>query len=111
MLATDTAQDSQHAAPGLDDWAAAQARLLTNFLGPVEHAPLDVLTDALKQACSKGFGDWLVPEDASMRHLRPATHLVEIHVLGVGGTGLTVEEAARNWRRAALATVQGEDAA
>jgi hypothetical protein len=64
---------------------------------------------ALRQACGNGFGDWLVPEDATNRHIRPATHLVEIHVLGVQGVGLTVEEAARSWRRAALNTVQGED--
>jgi hypothetical protein len=94
----------------LEDWVASQAKRLTDFLGAVEQSPLDVLVVALKQACGNGFGDWLVPEEASMRHLRPATHLVEIHVLGVGGFGPTVEEAARNWRRAAMAMVQGEDA-
>jgi hypothetical protein len=95
--------------PGLDDWVATQRRMLTNFVGAVQEAPLDALTLALRQACGNGFGDWLIPETASPRHPRPATHLVEIHVLGVHGTGLTVEEAARNWRRAALAMLQAED--
>ena len=94
----------------LDDWAATQARMLTNVVTALEHAPLDALLLALRQACKNGFGDWMVPDEASMRHLRPATHLVEIHVLGVQGVGLTTEEAARNWRKAALATTEGRTA-
>jgi hypothetical protein len=92
----------------LNDWVKTQRRMLTNFVGAVEHAPLDALILALQQACKNGFGDWLVPEDLPAAHKRPATHLVEIHVLGLAGVGLTVDEAARNWRRAALASVQAE---
>jgi hypothetical protein len=97
--------------PALDDWVATQQRMLANLVAALEFAPLDALVLALQQACKNGFGDWLIPEEASMRHLRPATHLVEIHVLGVSGTGLTTEEAARNWRRAALSLTRVEDAA
>lgn len=110
MMTAELAPDTLAVPPGLDDWVATQRRMLTNFLGAVEHAPLDALTLALRQACGNGFGDWLVPEEATLHHIRPATHLVEIHVLGVAGTGLTVEEAARNWRRAALNLCQPEDA-
>jgi hypothetical protein len=97
----------------LNDWVATQRRILVNFVGAVEQAPLDALILALQQACKNGFGDWLVPEDLHTAHRpdhvrRPATHLVEIHVLGIQGVGLTVDEAARNWRRAALASVQTE---
>lgn len=96
----------------LEDWVAVQRRMLSNVVLGLEHAPLDALILALRQACQNGFGDWLVPDprDAQTpdRITRPATHLVEIHVLGQQGVGLTVEEAARNWRRAALLTVRGE---
>ena len=99
---------SIHADPG--EWDAAQARILTAFVATLEHAPRDALILALKQQCKNGFGDWLVPEDATSRHLRPATHLVEIRVFGVPGVGFTEEQAARNWRKAALATTQGRKA-
>ena len=92
------------------DWAATQARMLTKLAAALEHAPLDALILALQQQCQNGFGVWLVPEQASNHHLRPATHLVEIHVLGVQGVGLTTEEAAASWRKAALATTQGRNA-
>lgn len=92
------------------DWVATQARMLTKLAAAVEHAPLDALILALQQQCQNGFGVWLVPEQASNHHLRPATHLVEINLLGQQGVGFTVQEAAQNWRKAALATTTGGDA-
>ena len=94
----------------LTDWAATQARILPNFVAALEHAPLDALILALRQQCQNGFGDWLVPEEATSRHLRPATHLVEIQIFGVQGVGFTPEQAAASWRKAALATTQGRNA-
>lgn len=95
----------------IDAWVAeANHDALVNLIGALEHAPLDVLLMALHQACLNGYGSWLVPTDASTS-ARPATHLVEIQVLGVQGVGLTAEEAARNWRRAAVNLTQAEDAA
>lgn len=96
----------------IEAWIAeANQRALTNLIGALEHAPLDVLILALRQACQNGFGSWLVPEDAASSQIRPATHLVEIQVLGAQGVGLTVEEAARNWRRTAINLTRTEDAA
>lgn len=96
----------------VEAWAAeANHKALVNMTGALEHAPLDALVMALQQACRNGFGCWLVPETDADQQIRPATHLVEIQLLGVQGIGLTVEEAARNWRRCALNLTQAEDAA
>ena len=96
----------------IDAWIAeANHKALVNLIAALEHAPLDALVLALEQACRNGFGLWMVPETTDRQKVRPATHLVEIQVLGVQGVGLTVEEAARNWRRAALNLTQAEDAA
>lgn len=98
-----------HHAPDLATFGAMSAleaeavaqRTLANLARAVADAPLDALVLALRETCRNGWGDWMLPTDASAS-ARPATHLVEIHILGVQGTGLTVEEAANNWRRAAL---------
>lgn len=90
---------------------ATAARTLEDLARSVADAPLDALVLALRETCRNGWGDWMLPTDAGTS-ARPATHLVEIHILGVQGTGLTVEEAANNWRRAALnLTTQERNAA
>ncbi len=89
----------------VDAWAAEHSdRALRNVIGHLRHAPIDAVTLWLEQACRNGLGMWLVPPDPAQgdRGIRPATHMVEISVLGVIGRGATVEEATRSWRRAAL---------
>jgi hypothetical protein len=112
ILTPSDARDAMIPLAQVKAWAAeANHKALVNLAGALEHAPLDALILALQQACRNGFGSWLVPETDADQQIRPATHLVEIQVLGAQGIGLTVEEAARNWRRCALNLIQAEDAA
>lgn len=86
-------------------WATdTETRYLRNFLSGVATSPLDVVADRLAEACRNGFGTWLRPTPVQRGRdpIRPTTHLHEINVFGVTGTGATPDEAARSWRRAAL---------
>lgn len=76
------------------------------FAEPLRHAPLDVLLDAVRQACTGGFGIWTEPDQPATH--RPATHLFEIHLLGLTATGASPAEAARNWRHAVLAQIDAQ---
>ncbi len=93
--------------PALDSREATERRILANLARSFADAPLDALIFALRQTVERGWGSILEPAPAAP-HLRPASHLVEITVFGTLGTGPTIEEAARNWRRVALATVNGK---
>lgn len=79
----------------------------------VRDAPLTLLADTLRMVCvDMGHGDWLDPAPggattATGTTHRPATHLVEIHLHGITGTGATPEEAAKNWRLCALNQIDG----
>jgi hypothetical protein len=56
----------------------------------------------------------MLPDAADSRSLttiRPGTHLVELSALGVTATGMTAEEAARNWRTAARRLTEERPAA
>ena len=80
-------------------WAEAKRdQLLRALLAPLHDAPIYVLIDTLKHACQNGFGTWMVPDVPPNPKCRPATHLVEISLLGALGVGLSVAEAARSWR-------------
>lgn len=103
MTAAQTPTPTPHPLP-----PETEVQLRHDLATRLEHAPLDALILALRQTCATGLGVWLVPEQATDRALRPATHLVEISIFGAQGTGLTVEEAARNWRRAALNLTEGD---
>jgi len=63
---------------------------------------LDDLVRLLRALCDEGLGTFVPPQD----HCNdPATHLFEIDFLGVHSTGFGEFEAARNWRKAAMATI------
>lgn len=76
------------------------------FLTHMDLAPVDVLVTVLQRICARGFGAWTAP--AKGTKYRPATHLHEVTVWGVTGTGPTPEEAARNWRTAARRLAEAE---
>jgi hypothetical protein len=90
------------------DWADDQARArLAEFMAIMQDKPLDVLATAIRAACDRGFGIWMVPEEFCKRpHHRPGTHMVEIALFGAPGTGLSLIEAARSWRIAATELLQ-----
>ena len=90
------------------DWATDQARTrLRDFMAIHHDKPLDVLAHAIRTACQRGFGVWMVPDDHTNRpHHRPGTHLVEIALFGATGTGLSLIEAASSWRTAATRILQ-----
>ena len=85
------------------------------FARTLEHAPLDALTAAIRHACQRGFGHWQDPEPVHTARAgvtaRPATHLFEISFLGLTAIGHGADEAARNWRRLALAEADARDEA
>ena len=78
------------------------------FLACVENVPADALASRLRRICDRGHGAWTVP--AKRTKYRPATHLHEITLWGLTGTGPTPEEAARNWRTAARRLAEAEGA-
>jgi hypothetical protein len=78
------------------------------FLACVEEVPADALAVRLRRICDRGLGCWTEPQTA--RHQRPATHLHEVTLWGLTGTGPTPEEAARNWRTAARRLAEAEGA-
>jgi hypothetical protein len=89
----------------VEAWLAEdQHRRRAAFVLAVAEAPLDVLVDAIRTACLRGFGLWQEPPkpQPGRSPLRPATHLYEINLFGISGVGHDVTEAARSWRRAAL---------
>lgn len=91
------------------DWIAQDNRArLAAFISAVRDAPLDVLADAIRQACEGGFGSWM---DPAPHATRPATHLYEISLFGVLGIGHDLPQAAASWRTAALrqTTTEGSD--
>jgi hypothetical protein len=61
----------------------------------------------IRALCDAGHGTWLTP--AAGAH-RPATHLHEIHLFNIIGTGETEAEAARSWQIAARRFTQKEAA-
>lgn len=83
------------------DLALARDALL-EWLG--SESPEDLAT-LLEWFCDQGHGHWQNPVAAP--HSRPATHLVEIDLLGVTATGATPEDAANNWRRCAQNMIDG----
>ena len=105
-----TAPDPNSAADPatIADWAQDQARTrLRDFMAIHHDKPLDVLARAIRTACDRGFGLWMVPDDHTNRpHHRPGTHLVEIALFGATGTGLSLIEAASSWRTAATRILQ-----
>ena len=92
----------------IDAWIAEeQRRRLIDFMTIHDLAPLDVLIAAIRQACQRGFGLWMEPPKGKPT-LRPATHLVEISLFGVSTVGFALDDAARNWRRAARYIIEQE---
>jgi hypothetical protein len=84
----------------VDLWVEETARAyLVNFMQVHDLAPLDVLAAAIRTTCLRGFGTWLEPQAAPKQ--RPATHLFEIALFGVTGSGFDMSEAASSWRIAA----------
>lgn len=83
--------------PEAINWATETA--LADFLERHLAAPLDELAATLRAICNAGFGTWQSP--ATLGDSRPATHLYEISLWSVLGTGPTAIEAARSWRIAA----------
>ncbi len=75
------------------------------FVETMRAASVEDLTSAIRTACKQGHGHWQDPTPASS-HARPATHLFEIAFLRLTAIGTTPEEAARNWRRAALNQIE-----
>jgi hypothetical protein len=78
------------------------------FLSHMDLAPVDALLTVLQRICARGHGAWTVP--AKGTKYRPATHLHEVTLWGLTGTGPTPEEAARNWRTAARRLAEAEGA-
>lgn len=78
------------------------------FLACVDHVPADALALRLRRICDRGHGAWTVPATGT-KH-RPATHLHEVTLWGLTGTGPNPEEAARNWRTAARRLAEAEGA-
>jgi hypothetical protein len=89
-------------------WAQDQAHSrLADFMAIHHDKPLDVLAFAIRTACQRGFGNWMVPDDHTHRpHHRPGTHMIEIALFGATGTGLSLIEAASSWRTAATRILQ-----
>lgn len=69
-------------------------------------APVDRLTAMIRARCQQGEGHWQEPAPGGA-HGRPATHLFEVSFLGQSAIGTSPQEAARNWRRAALTRIEG----
>lgn len=96
----------------IDTWVAeANAAYLSQIFAIVDHMPLDAVIEVLRSACLRGFGTWMEPPKSPPNSIRPATHLVEIALFGVTGSGLTQIEAAQSWRLAARRLLTAEDAA
>ena len=94
-------------------WADAHQRAyLINFYTATEDKPLDALADAIRAVCQKGFGVWMEPPAGNpAKSIRPGTHLIEIALFGVTGSGLTLLEAANSWRIAARRVLDDGEAA
>lgn len=97
----------------IDAWIAQDQRHhLISFMQAVNDLPLDIVVDAIRTACNRGFGVWMEPPTGNpAKSIRPATHMVEIAIFGVIGSGLTTLEAAQSWRLAARRVLESEDAA
>lgn len=80
---------------------------LRAFVADHADSPLDILTGAIRATCRRP-GVWMDPATCKCR---PATHLHDISLWGIGGQGFTPEEAARAWRRAAMAALEMAEAA
>lgn len=91
-------------------WADSHQRAyLINFFTATEDKPLDVLAEAIRTACQKGFGVWMEPPAGNpAKSIRPGTHLIEIALFGVTGSGLDVLQAAQSWRIAARRVLEAE---
>jgi len=64
-------------------------------------ATLPELVAIIRTACKEGQGIWQEPTPVTgglSSTARPATHLYEIHFLGLSAVGATPDEAVRNWR-------------
>lgn len=100
-----TAPEPQSAADAaaIADFAADETlSRLRDFMAIHDTLPLDVLARAIRIACLRGFGTWMVPDEHTHRpHHRPGTHLVEIAFLGALGCGPSLIEATNSWRLAA----------
>lgn len=109
------APDPTSAAPSdeIAAWAEAdQIGYLTRFFAIVADMPLDAVVAAIRTTCQRGFGLWMEPPAAHPAPpIRPATHLVEIALFGVTGSGLTLIEAAQSWRIAARRVLESGGAA
>lgn len=102
--ATDPAQ--------IEAWVADSTRnYLISLFAIVDHMPLDAAIEVLRSACLRGFGTWMEPPDSPPNSIRPGTHLVEIALFGITGSGLTRIEAAQSWRLAARRLLTAEDTA
>jgi hypothetical protein len=104
-----TPDEAAHAAAidRLVDDAFAERR--AHFLAAVADRPADVVAKAIRDLCAKGLGCWTEPRAADSRR-RPATHQHEVTLWQVSGFGLTPEECARSWCRAARNLAGQEDA-
>ena len=71
-------------------------------------APLDTLSDTIRNFCDDGMGSFTTPPAGQNR---TGTHLFEIDFLDVTATGHDALEAAKNWRTAAIWTVLAKEAA
>ncbi|KAB6714306.1 hypothetical protein [Roseobacter sp. TSBP12] len=80
---------------------------LTLFTALHRDTKLDALVRVIRQYCDMGMGTFVPPQDHAHA---PATHLFEIEFLGIHATGFGEYEAARNWRKAAMATQRSEAA-
>ncbi len=91
-------------------WADTHQRAyLINFFTAVEDKPLDAVVDAIRTACQRGFGVWMEPPAGNpAKSIRPGTHLIEIALFGVTGSGLTLLEAANSWRIAARRVLEDQ---
>lgn len=86
------------AAPAPDDDQAINLAIVARAVRDLD---AHTLTDTLRVTCLRGAGHWQDPSPGGPIG-RPATHLFEISLHGVIGTGTTPQEAAHNWRRCAL---------
>lgn len=94
-------------------WADTHQRaLLIDFYAAVQDKPLDVVADAIRAACQRGFGVWMEPPAGNpAKSIRPGTHLIEAALFGVTGSGLTPLEAANSWRISARRVLEDTEAA
>jgi hypothetical protein len=88
--------------------ADLQAKRL-GFALPLQLAPIDVLTSAIRRACKGGFGLWQDPPPVAAKG-KAATHLYEINLLGLSALGSGPDDAARKWREAVLSRHQEAEA-